>query len=180
MARPSKYDSHVRPKLNLVEAWARDGLTDEQIAHNLGIGTATYYEYKNKYPEFAEALKNGKDDIDVEVENALLKRAMGYEYEEVTKEPLYNPVTGEPILDENGDPKIVVTKVVKKFVNPDTTAQIFWLKNRRPQAWRDKQEVDVGNKDGKPFETSSKVDLSGLSVEELKQLEHILSKTAEP
>lgn len=125
MARPSKYESHVKPKLNLVESWARDGLIDEQIAHNLGIGVATLYEYKNKYPEFSEALKNGKDDIDVMVENALLKRALGYTYDEVTL--------------ESG----VETKRVVKEVQPDTTAQIFWLKNRRPQAWRDKQEIDM-------------------------------------
>lgn len=141
MARPSKYDSHVQPKLNLVESWARDGLTDEQIAHNLGISTAVYYDYKNKYPEFSEALKNGKDDIDVIVENALLKRAVGYEYEEVTQEPLYDN-EGLPILNADGTPKIAVTKIVRKQVSPDTTAQIFWLKNRRPGAWRDKHDVE--------------------------------------
>lgn len=129
MARPSKYDSHVKPKLNLVESWARDGLIDEQIANNLGISTTAYYEYKLKYAEFAEALKNGKDDIDVMVENALLKRALGYTYVEVTKE-----------LTDSG---MVETKRVTKEVQPDTTAQIFWLKNRRPQAWRDKQDLDV-------------------------------------
>ena len=129
MARPSKYESHVKPKLNLVESWARDGLIDEQIAHNLGINVSTLYEYKNKYPEFTEALKNGKDDIDVQVENALLKRALGYTYIEVTKE-----------LTDGG---LVETKRVTKEVQPDTTAQIFWLKNRRPQAWRDKQDLDV-------------------------------------
>lgn len=130
MARPSKYESHVLPKLNLVESWARDGLVDEQIAHNLGINVSTLYDYKNKYPEFSEALKNGKDDIDVQVENALLKRAIGYEYVEVTEE-----------LMESGNMK--VTKRVTKQVVPDTTAQIFWLKNRRPQAWRDKQDIGL-------------------------------------
>lgn len=129
MARPSKYESHVKPKLNLVESWARDGLVDEQIAHNLGIGVATLYEYKNKYPEFTEALKNGKDDIDIMVENALLKRALGYTFVEVTKE-----------LTDAG---MVETKRVTKEVQPDTTAQIFWLKNRRPQSWRDKQDIGI-------------------------------------
>jgi len=129
MARPSKYESHVKPKLNKVEAWARDGLTDEQIAHNLGIGVATLYEYKNKYPEFSEALRRGKDDIDIEVENALLKRAMGYTYEEITRE-----------RDKDGN--MVVTKRVTKEVLPDVTAQIFWLKNRRPAVWRDKQDIE--------------------------------------
>ena len=139
MARPSKYDTHVKPKLNLVESWARDGLVDEQIAHNLGISTTAYYEYKQKYAEFAESLKNGKDDIDVMVENALLKRALGYTYDEVTREP------AKELDEETGEYRTVMaeTKRVTKEVQPDTTAQIFWLKNRRPQAWRDKQEVGV-------------------------------------
>lgn len=127
MGRPSKYDTHVLPKLNLVEAWARDGLVDEQIAHNLDIALSTYYDYKDKYPEFSEALKKGKDDIDVMVENALLKRALGYTFTETTYE------------------MGVETKRVVKEVQPDTTAQIFWLKNRRPQSWRDKQEIGIDN-----------------------------------
>jgi hypothetical protein len=138
MARPSKYDTHVEPKLTLVEAWARDGLTDEQIAQNLGIGVATLYEYKNKYPEFSEALKNGKEVVDVIVENALLKRALGYRYDEVTQEraEVINPKTGKPEI------KLIETKRVTKEVQPDVTAQIFWLKNRRPTQWRDKQEIE--------------------------------------
>ncbi|MVP00357.1 transposase [Paenibacillus lutrae] len=143
MARPGKYDTHVKPKLNRIEAWARDGLTDEQIAHNLGIATSTYYDYKANNEEFSEALKNGKDDIDIIVENALLKKALGFEFVEETREPLYNPVTGEALMGPDGKALIVVTKVVRKQAAPDTTAQIFWLKNRRPQAWRDKQEVDT-------------------------------------
>lgn len=164
MARPSKYESHVQPKLNLVEAWARDGLTLEQIAHNLGVALSSLCEYKNNYSELSEALKRGKDDIDIEVENALLKRAMGYEYEEVTQEPLYNPITGEPILDENGNHKIAVTKIIRKMVNPDTTAQIFWLKNRRPAAWRDKQELEHSGT------MTNKIDMSQLTIEELRKL----------
>jgi hypothetical protein len=135
MARPSKYDTHVQPKLNLVEAWARDGLTNDQIAHNLGINVATLYEYQKQYPEFSEALKNGKDDIDVMVENALLKRALGYRYEEITYEAIE---IGE---GESAMPATKVKTVVKE-VQPDTTAQIFWLKNRRSAAWRDKQDVE--------------------------------------
>jgi hypothetical protein len=174
MARPSKYDTHVQPKLNLVEAWARDGLTDDQIANNLGIAVSTLYEYKKEYSEFAEALKNGKDDIDVIVENSLLKRAVGYEYEETTQEPLYD-IEGNPILNHDGTPKIAVTKIVRKQVAPDTTAQIFWLKNRRPAAWRDKQDIEhSGN-----VTQEVKHDLRKLDRKELAALEQILSKTAD-
>lgn len=146
--RPSKYYSHVQPKLLLIESWARDGLTDVDIAKNLDVALSSFSEYKNQYPELKEALKRNKDEADVIVENALYKRAIGFEYDEITQEPLYNPVTGEPILDEKGEPKIAVTKIVRKMVNPDTTAQIFWLKNRRPAAWRDKQEVEHSGETG--------------------------------
>lgn len=66
----------IKDKLTLVEGWTREGLTDEQIANNLDISTSTFYEYKNKYSEFSESLKKGKEIIDFEVENALLKNAL--------------------------------------------------------------------------------------------------------
>lgn len=84
--------------LLLLEGWARDGLTDEQIAHNIGISTSTLNNWKNKYVEILESLKKGKEVVDYAVENALLKNAL----------------------------------------KGDTTAQIYWLKNRRPVKWRDK------------------------------------------
>ncbi|MRN25654.1 transposase [Romboutsia ilealis] len=142
----SKYFTHVEPKLTLVEGWARDGLTDEQIAKNLGISTKTFYEYKKNYLQFLQALKKGKEVVDYEVENALLKRALGYEYDEITY--------------ENGKE----VKRVTKQVAPDTTAQIFWLKNRRPDKWRDKQVIESNNT------VEVKNPLEGLSTEELKKL----------
>ena len=133
MGRPSKYDAW-KDKLEVIQGWARDGLTDEQIAHNMGISPATLYDYKNKYPEFVEALKKGKEVIDVQVENALLKRALGYKYDEVTKE-------------RNKKGALVTTKIITKEVHPDTTAQIFWLKNRKPEEWRDKKDIDLDVKE---------------------------------
>ena len=120
----------------MIEGWARDGLTDEQIAHNMGINVATLYVWKNKYDEISESLKKGKEVIDRQVENALLKRALGYKYKETTRELLTNKKTGCS--------ELVVTKIVEKEVIPDTTAQIFWLKNRKPEEWRDKRVTDDG------------------------------------
>lgn len=121
-----KYEQWLTPEgLTKIQGWARDGLTDEQIAHNIGIATGTLYAWKNKYNEISEALKEGKEVVDRMVENALLKRALGYEYEEITYE------CGKE------------TKRVKKQVVPDTTAQIFWLKNRKPNNWRDMKHVDA-------------------------------------
>ena len=78
-----KYQRWLEPDgLLLLEGWARDGLTDEQIAGNVGITATTLYEWKNRFPEISEALKKGKEIVDIQVENALLKRALGYEYME--------------------------------------------------------------------------------------------------
>ena len=123
-----KYEYWLSPDgLLLLEAYARDGLTDEQIAKNLDITPSTLYEWKRRYSEISEALKKGKEVVDIEVENALLKRALGYSYEEKKVE-----------VSEEGTK---VTKTIKEVV-PDTTAQIFWLKNRRPEQWRDKQDIE--------------------------------------
>ncbi|MED4135732.1 helix-turn-helix domain-containing protein [Priestia megaterium] len=120
--------------LVLLEGWARDGLTEEQIAHNVGVSRSTLNDWKKKYPDISDALKKGKEVVDLQVENALLKRALGYEYEEVTQESQWN--------EKSNKYELVVTKRVKKRQAPDTTAQIFWLKNRRPDKWRDKQDVE--------------------------------------
>lgn len=124
-----KYQKWLEPEnLILIEGWARDGLTDEQIASNMGINVGTLYRWKQSHCEICEALKKGKEVVDRLVENALLKRALGFEYEEVSNKY------------ENG--VLTERKVTKKQVVPDTTAQIFWLKNRKPEEWRDKREVD--------------------------------------
>lgn len=117
-----------------LEGWARDGLTNEQIAKNIGVNPDTLYTWMKKFSEISEALKKGKEVIDRQVENALLKRALGYKYDEITREIGVDQDTGEE--------RLIVTKVVTKEVQPDTTAQIFWLKNRKPNDWRDKQQVE--------------------------------------
>lgn len=239
-----KYKEWLEPDgLLLISAWARDGLTDEQIAHNMGVNVRTLYEYKNKYPQISQSLKKGKEVVDIEVENALLKRAMGYVSTEVIKERLadtgqkkrhngegelterewtiaikyfdnkccycgeymdeptkdhilalkkggqlspdniipccrtcnsskndrnleewykeqsffdrrrlskiYDYVKFISELSKMGDlGELVVTKEITKEVPPDTTALIFWLKNRQPKNWRDKQQIEhSGNSD---------------------------------
>ena len=140
MARKGKYEDWITPEgLLKVEGWARDGLTDEQIAANIGIRAGTLYDWKNRFSDFSEAIKKGKEVVDRQVENALLKRALGYEYKETTREPVLNPNTGKI--------ELTVTKTVTKQVVPDTTAQIFWLKNRKPEVWRDKREITTDDND---------------------------------
>ena len=132
MARISIYeqwekDGELKDKLILIQGMARDGLTQQQIANNLGISIDTLIENKKKYSEFNDALKKGKEIIDFEVENALLKRALGYTI-----------TINEDKLDKDG---CVHTLKKEVHIPADTTAQIFWLKNRKKEQWREKVEV---------------------------------------
>jgi len=158
--RKTKYHSHVEPKLLQIEAWTRDGMIQEDIARKLGVAMSSFSEYKNKYPELAEALKKGQEVADIEVENALFKRALGYRYDEVTRE------AAKELDQETGEYKTVMveTKRVTKEVQPDVTAQIFWLKNRRPDKWRDKQEI------GHSGSVETNNPLAGLTTEELRKV----------
>lgn len=132
MPRQTKYIKYGwDEKLEVIEGWARDGLIDEQIAAKMGISHDTLYKYKKRYTEFAEALKKGKEVVDRQVENALLKRALGYEYETVKK-----------ITSGGGKKKKRIEKITKQ-VKPDVIAAIFWLKNRKPDVWRDKQNIEM-------------------------------------
>lgn len=115
-------------KLILIEGWARDGLTEDQIAKNMGISPKTLYNWKTSKLLILQALKKGKEVIDFEVENALLKRALGYT---ITIE--------EEKIDKYGDVHILKKNV---HIPADTTAQIFWLKNRKPNKWKDRVETN--------------------------------------
>ena len=124
-----KYEQWITPEgLLKIEGWARDGLTMQQIADNMGVGRKTLNNWMIRFPVLATCIRRGKDVPDRHVENALYKRAIGFEYDEVTY---------------NGDGEVV--KRVTKLVLPDTTAQIFWLKNRKPDVWRDRHEIVKDN-----------------------------------
>lgn len=158
MAKGKYHDWLTAEGLLRLEGWARDGLTDEQIAENMGIRRPTLYDWKKKHPDISDTLKKGKEVVDLQVENALLKRALGYKYDEVTKE------LGTTVDEEKGFIKAMVeTKRVTKEVQGDVTAQIFWLKNRRPDRWRDKQDIEHTGK------LQHQVALEELSDDELQQ-----------
>lgn len=126
MGRRTLYEKlDIKDKLDLVEGWKRDGLTDEQIARNFGVNFKTVMKWKEDHSEFMEAIKKGKEVSDYELENALHKRATGYYYEEET-------VTNAG--------KVVK---VKKYEHANPTSLIFALKNRLPHKYRDKTEHDV-------------------------------------
>lgn len=137
MARPTEYkEAYVEGARKL----ARLGATDAEIADFYDVDVRTIYRWKNTHDAFCQALKAGKDEADNRVERALYHRAVGYEQEEVrifmpagADAPVYAPYTAK--------------------IAPDTTAAIFWLKNRRPEEWRDRQSVEMTGKDGGPIKT---------------------------
>lgn len=128
--------------------WARDGLTDEQIAENMGIDVATLYRWKKKYCEICESLKKGKEIADIQIENALFERAKGGTHR--VKKTFKVKTT---FYDDHGrkcEKEELKTAEDEVYTPGDTTAQIFWLKNRMPEKWREKQSVllegDIGVK----------------------------------
>lgn len=124
--RPTKY----RPEfVEQAEQLCRDeGFTDKQLAAKFTVSVKQLYVWKNEYSEFREAIGRGKEAFDTGiVENSLLKRALGFEYDEVTKRR----------QDESVE--LVVTRVVAKRAIPDVGATSLWLRNRNPKRWREAQ-----------------------------------------
>jgi len=141
--RPSKYKPEFAKqafKLALLSA------KDTELAAFFEIDVATVNRWKHDYPEFCESLKAGKVEADTKVSNNLYKRANGFHYNEVTHEHI-------TIKGAGGVPTpAILTKTVRKLVVPDTTAQIFWLKNRQSDKWRDRQELGVTLAEDQVFE----------------------------
>ena len=123
MARPTDYRQEYAEqarKLCLL------GFTDKQLAVFFGVNESTINRWKDKYPEFCKSIKSGKVIADAQVVDSLYNRAMGIEVTEV---------------EVRDDGKKKVKRVTKKHIPPDPTAQIFWLKNRQPELWREKSTV---------------------------------------
>lgn len=126
MARPTEYkDAYAEGARKL----AKLGATDAEVADFYGVDVRTIYRWKNTHDAFCQALKAGKDEADIRVERALYHRAIGYEQDSVK---IFMPA---------GADKPVYAEFIEKIA-PDTTAAIFWLKNRRPDDWRDKRDVE--------------------------------------
>lgn len=130
MARLDASDWTKKEALVKIQGWARDGLSDEQIADNIGIARQTLHRWRKKHNAIEQAMKIGKDVADRQVENAMFKSAIGHTYK-------------EDVVTNDGR---VVT--VNKYSKPNVTAQIFWLKNRKTDTWRDKTEQQVEHSGG--------------------------------
>ena len=129
--RKNVYATKIKPRLLEIAAWARDGLIEKDMCKLLGVSVSTFSKHKAENPELMEALKTNKAIADINVENSLYKRAIGYKYKETTRE-----------IRTGKDGKVLskYVKEIEKEALPDTTAQIFFLKNRMVGKWRDKHK----------------------------------------
>lgn len=134
MARPSKFKPEF---VGQAEKLCRLGATDIEVADFFEVDVRTLYRWKGENEQFCQALKAGKDVSDERVERSLFSRATGYEHDEVDIKVIGGAIVQTP---------------VRKFYPPDTTAAIFWLKNRRPADWRDKVETTLSGPGGGPVQ----------------------------
>ena len=118
----SKYETAVLPYLEQIKNWVRDGATDDEVSERLGIHRSTFYLYKSKYSDFADALKKTKEIVDAQVVGALYKRAMGYDVTEY-----------EEVYDGQGN--LVSKKKKIRHIPPDPTSMAFWLQHRQKMQW---------------------------------------------
>jgi hypothetical protein len=131
--RPSKYKAEFAKK---TEKLCDLGATDEDLAEFFDVSIRTIANWKTEHPEFLQALKGGKEQADDRVERSLYQRAVGYTHDATHFTSFQGAVTATPY---------------RNHCPPDVVAQIFWLKNRRPDLWRDKQIQEVTGADGSPL-----------------------------
>lgn len=158
-----KYQKWLEPDaLILLEGWARDGLTDEQIAKKIGISKETFYQWKAKYTDFSDSITRGKEVTDYIVENALYKSALGYTVK------LKKPIKVKTEKSVPGKGKIVEEHIEyaeeEVHIPANTQAQQFWLKNRQPDKWRhnSKDKMDI-------LEQEARIEQLKTSTEHIKQ-----------
>lgn len=133
--------------LTLISGWARDGLIDKDIAEKMNIAYSTFRVWRDKYPTLSAALKKNKEIVDFEVENSLLKRCFGYNV------PVKKNLKVKRTEYKDGFKIKEYEEIIEVFdevhIPADTTAQIFWLKNRQVQKWRDKPEENTNSEEDK-------------------------------
>ncbi len=129
--KTNKYEKVIQPRLLEIQKWCEDGLTNDIICERLGIAESTWYEYQKNHEILSELVQASKSVMDSKVENALLKTALGFEYEEI------KTIIEE---DKNGKKRTRIEKT-KKYMPPNPTAQAFWLKNRKRDEWGERKEI---------------------------------------
>ena len=145
-ANRKKFEYWMSPDgMLLVRAWARDGLTDEELADKLGVARSTLSAWKIKFPHFAAQLTQTKEIVDVRVENSAYDMTIGYEYTEQqafkVKDTIYDPDNGKKVRETE---RVVVVDL-KRWQPADIKAAVFWLKNRAGKRWKEKQIIEVND-----------------------------------
>jgi hypothetical protein len=143
VAAAGKYKKWLTPEgLEKVKGWATAGLTDEQIAKNIGTTRKTLFEWRRKWPELQDAISEGKRYSDEEVENSLYKKCLGYTVKLQktfkVRRVDYDKATGKKLCEREE----LVTGEDEEYVQPDTQAMKFWLSNRLPEKWRNNVSFD--------------------------------------
>lgn len=159
--RPTLYDESLHPRWG--KSLAKAGFTNEQMAEEFGVATSTFSLWLKDHQVFSDAVKEGRSVSDEKVVQSLYQLAIGYEQE--VEKPMSVP------MGNNMGSEVKIVKYSEK-VQPNPTAIIFWLKNRRPKDWRDKQDVEHSGK----IDTTPAVDLDKLSDAELASLQAMLEK----
>ena len=136
--RPSDYKPEYAKQ---AEKLAQLGATDQEVASFFDVDVRTVYRWKHDHDDFCHALKVGKEIADDRVERSLYQKAIGYEQQDV-----------KIFMPANAEEPVYAPFVAK--ISPDTTAAIFWLKNRRSQEWRDKRETELTGSEGGPLQVS--------------------------
>lgn len=140
-AKPKYTEWLTHDGLLRIEGWARDGLSLAQIAHNVGVADSTFRKWRDEHEAISAAIKRGNAPVDLEVENAMLKSALGH------KETVRKAIKVKTEKQKVGEGKIVEEHIEyvdeEVYIPPQVVAQIFWLKNRRPDKWKDKVEQTV-------------------------------------
>lgn len=214
-----KYKKWLEPdNLTKLEGWARDGLKDTQIADNMGINVSTLYTWKNRYSEINEALKKGKEVVDYEIENSLISTMKKHtltttQYKMVKKDKLvlqaerkkfanmykleHPEATKMQILIAVAEhipvyEQIPYVKTVTE-VDPNISSMIFWLKNRRPEKYRDQTfkklneaqarkaiaEANISEKQLKALEDADNPDNATVVVDDISKLKELRDKNAD-
>jgi hypothetical protein len=177
IGRQSKYVTHVKPKLDLIEFWRENGDTIEIIAKKLGIVRQTFYRYMDTYSELNKAIEKSREKLLSQLTKSLYKEATGYMIEEVSE---------EYIVDENGN-KSAKKKIKKttKFMRPSTSALIFAIKNLMPERFQQADKtVIIQDKDNEKTFTDETIQqaynvLYGIKPDKKEQVEEQIKQLDE-
>lgn len=158
MSRVTYKDWITKDGLLKIESWASDGLLNKDIAANCGVAVGTFNNWTSKFSEVSEALKKGRAPVVREIENALIKKAKGFEY---TEEDIYIDI------DERGNKHQKVVRH-KKYSPPDTSAAIFLLKNYKPNKYRNYNDLTKQQIEAEVRKLRAEASLAERNIEELE------------